>query len=136
MNSENQPETKNSGKIQIWISYIFQALVSLMLLMGATFNILQTETAVTGAKEMGYPESSVFYLGIIILISTALYLFPKTSVLGAALITAWLGGAVATHMIHKDPIFNQIFPVIFGSIVWISLWLRDHRLRNVFPFKR
>ncbi|MCB1022742.1 MAG: DoxX family protein, partial [Acidobacteria bacterium] len=100
--------SKEISKVSLWTSYILQGLVVLMLLMGAAMNLLQTEMAVTGAKEMGYPESSVLYLGIVLLVSTILYAIPKTSFIGAILITGWLGGAVATHVIHRDPIFNVI----------------------------
>ncbi len=68
--------------------------------MGAAQNLIQSETAVTGAMEMGYPESSVLYLGLVLLISTVLYAVPKTNVIGAVLLTAWLGSAVATHVMR------------------------------------
>lgn len=121
-------KTEKLSKVRLWVSYVLQSLVVIMLLMGAAMNLLQTETAVSGAKEMGYPGSSVFYLGIVLLISTVLYAIPKTTLIGAILLTGWLGGAVATHVIHKDPVFNVVFPVIFGIVVWGSLRLRNTRL--------
>ncbi len=122
--------SKDISKVRLWASYILQGLVTLMFLMGATMNLLQTEMAVTGSKEMGYPESAVLYLGIVLLVSTILYAVPKTTFIGAILLTGWLGGAVATHVIHRDPIFNVIFPVIFGIIVWFSIWLRSEKIQN------
>ncbi|MEM9545625.1 MAG: DoxX family protein [Bacteroidota bacterium] len=130
--------TKNiySSKVVIWISYILQAVVSFMMLSSAAMNILRTEMAVQGATEMGIPSSSVFYLGIVLLISTMLYIVPRTTILGAILLTGWLGGAVSTHLIHNDPLFNQLFPVVFGVVVWLSIWLRSSSLRDMVPFKK
>lgn len=97
--------------------------------MGAANNVLQTEMAVEGAVEFGYPEHAVLYMGFILLISTILYAIPKTTFIGALLLTAWLGGAVATHLIHNDPLTNTFIPVIFGILVWVAIWLRSEKLR-------
>lgn len=130
-------ESKNQiSKGRLWTSYILQGLVVVMFLMGAVNNILQTETAVNGALEMGYPQTAILYLGILLLISSVLYAIPKTTLTGALLLTAWLGGAVATHILHNDPVFNVLFPVVFGILVWLSIWLRDERLRQLMPFKK
>lgn len=126
---------QNISKGRLWTSYGLQGLVSAMMLMGAANNLMRTEMAVKGATDMGFADSSIIYLGIIALICTLLYIFPKTNILGAILITAWLGGAVATHMIHKDAMGMTFAPVIFGIVVWAALWLRDGRLQSIFPFK-
>lgn len=123
-------ETKKKGsKGVLWTSYILQGIVVLMFLMGAVNNLMQTEMAVDGAVEFGYPKDAVLYLGVILLLSTILYAIPKTMFIGGVLLTAWLGGAVATHAIHNDPLTNILFPVIFGIIVWVSIWLRNEKLR-------
>ena len=123
------------SKGRLYTSYGLQGLVSLMFLMGAFMNISQNAEAVKGATDMGFVETSVLYLGIILLLSTLLYIYPKTSILGALLLTAWLGGAVATHMIHKDEMSKTLAPVIFGVLVWVALWLREGKLSSIFPFK-
>jgi membrane protein insertase Oxa1/YidC/SpoIIIJ len=97
--------------------------------MGAANNVLQTEMVVEGTVEFGYPEHAVLHMGLILLISTILYAIPKTTFIGALLLTAWLGGAVATHLIHNDPVTNIFIPVIFGILVWVSIWLRSEKLR-------
>ena len=102
-----------------------------MFLLGAINNILQTEGAVNGATELGYPTESVLYLGLVLLVATLLYVIPKTNLIGAILLTAWLGGAVATHVIHEDPVFNTVLPVIFGILIWLSLLLRYNALKQV-----
>lgn len=115
---------------RLWTSFILQGLVILMFLLGSVNNILQTEMAVNAAVEMGYPEASVLYLGIVLLLSTILFALPKTNFIGAVLLTAWLGGAVATHVINNDPLTLTLFPAVFGIIVWLSLWLRDPKLQK------
>jgi hypothetical protein len=120
---------KKTSKTALWASYVLQGIVVIMFLMGATMNLLQTEEAVTGATAMGYPKESVLFLGIVLLIGTLLYALPKTLTIGAIILTGWLGGAVATHVIHKDPVFNLVLPVIFGIIIWLSIWLRNERLK-------
>ncbi len=115
-----------------WISYIVQGIVVIMFLMGSVMNILQTEQAVAGATALGYPEATVLLLGVTLLISTLLYVFPKTSGFGAVLLTGWLGGAVASHVIHQDPLFNILFPVIFGLVIWLALWLRQDKVQRLF----
>lgn len=120
---------KKVSKGVLYTSYILQGIVVLMFLIGAVNNLFQTEMAVEGAVEFGYPEDSVMYLGIILFVSTVLYAIPKTTFIGALLLTAWLGGAVATHVIHNDPFTNILLPIIFGIIVWVAIWLRSEKLR-------
>ncbi len=130
-------ETTNQiSKGRLWTSYILQGIVILMLLLGSVNNIMQTESAIKASTDLGIPESSVLYLGIILLVSTLLYAWPKTNFIGGLLLTAWLGGAVVTHLIHNDPLSLTLFPVVFGVIVWLSLWLRDPNLRKVVSFNK
>lgn len=124
-------ETKKTSKVLLYVSYTLQALIVAMLLMGAFSNISQSEMAVTGAVDMGYPENSVLYLGIVLLLIAILYAIPRTSFIGALLLTGWLGGAVATHVIHQDATLYLLFPVLFGILVWSSILLRNEALRSV-----
>lgn len=124
-------KTKQTSKTRLWISYILQGLIVLMFLMGAIMNLLQTEQAVTGATEIGYSESVVVHLGLVLLISTVLYAIPKTCGLGAIMLTGWLGGVVATHAIHQD----TLFPVLFGIVMWLALWLRSEKVQRLTSFK-
>lgn len=123
-------ETINKiSKVRLWTSYILQGIVVVMFLMGSVMNILQSEEAVKGATEMGYPKEAILYLGIALLIGTLLYAIPNTVIIGAIILTGWLGGAVATHVIHGDPIFNIIFPILFGCVIWGSILLRNDKLK-------
>ena len=122
---------KTISKGAIWTSYILQGLLTVMFLLGAFTNLLQTEMAVAGAVEMGYPASSVLYLGIVLLVSAILFAIPRTTFFGGLLITGWLGGAVGTHVIHAAPLTLTVAPVIFGVLVWLSIWQRNEKLRAI-----
>ena len=126
-------DQKTTSKTKLWISYVLQALIIGPFVFGAFGNIMQSDSAVEMATDMGYPAESVMYLGFILLTAAVLYAIPKTCILGAMLVTGWLGGAVATHIIHGDPVGQMVFPVVFGVIVWFALWLRMPNLRAVAP---
>jgi len=86
--------------------------------------------------KLGYPEGTIVPLGIVLLICTVLYAIPQTSVLGAMLLTGYLGGAVATHVRVGDPLFTHVlFPVYMGILVWLGIYLRDVRLRGLAPVR-
>jgi hypothetical protein len=82
--------------------------------------------------QLGYPESTIIGIGVVVLFCTVLYVIPRTAVLGAILLTAHLGGAVASNVRAGTPIFNIAFPCLFGVVVWASLVLRDQRLEVIF----
>lgn len=119
-----------------WGGYTVSALPALFLLVDAAGKLFKPEPVVTGTLELGYPESVIFPLGVLLLICTIVYIIPKTSVLGAILLTGYLGGAVATHVRLSNPLFtHQLFPVYLGALLWLGLYLRDARLRSLLPFR-
>lgn len=124
------------SKAALWTGWFLCVVVGLMLLAGGVTNVLKPEFAVKGAAEMGYPESSLVPLGVVTILSALAYLIPRTAVLGAILLTGYLGGAVATHVIHKDPPGAVLLPVIVGAVVWTGLVLRDPLLRGRIFFRR
>jgi len=93
--------------------------------------LFKPPVVVESTLQLGYPESAIVGIGIILLACTILYLIPRSAILGAVLLTGYLGGAVATHVRVKGPWFNILFPVIFGCLVWGGLYLRDRRLQIV-----
>ncbi len=95
----------------------------------------QNKTAMEGFVKFGFPEGLAVKLGILELLCTIVYIIPQTSVLGAILMTGYLGGAVVTHLRVGDPIANILTPVLLGVMVWGGLFLRDKRLRELIPFK-
>ena len=90
---------------------------------------------VSGTVELGYSESVIVPLGIILTACTILYIVPRTAVLGAILLTGYLGGAVATHVRVGAGAFPVLFPVVFGAILWGGLYLRDRRIAELLPFR-
>jgi hypothetical protein len=90
---------------------------------------------VEATVRLGYPESVIFGLGIVLVACTVVYLIPPSSILGAILLTGYLGGAVATHVRVGDGWFPIFFPVFLGVLVWGGLFLRDNRLRALLPWR-
>lgn len=119
----------------VWAGRVISALPVLMLLMGASMKLSQNKTAMEGFVKFGFPEGLAVKLGILELLCTIVYIIPQTSVLGAILMTGYLGGAVVTHVRVGDPIANILTPVLLGVMVWGGLFLRDKRLRELIPFK-
>ncbi len=136
--SENN---KQSNEMPIarkpWASYIVSALPVLFLLMDSIGKLIKLESVVAATVDLGYSESVIIPLGVVLLISTILYIIPKTSILGAIILTGYLGGAVATHVRIGNPLFSHILiPVFIGILLWLGLYLRNPRLRVLVPFRK
>jgi hypothetical protein len=121
------------SKKMLWTGRVISALPVLLLLFSASLKLTKSAGVVEGFKKFGYPEWEIMVLGIIELTCTVLYVIPVTSVLGAILLTGYLGGATATHARISDPSF--IMPVIAGVLVWLGLLLRESRLRPLLPLR-
>lgn len=121
------------SKPRLWTGRIVSSLVGLFLLMDGVMKLVKPAPVVEATVKLGYPESVIIGLGIVLTTCTLLYLVPVTSTLGAILLTGYLGGAVATHVRVGDPWATILFPVLFGALVWGGLWLRDDRLRRLLP---
>ena len=118
---------------RLWAGRILSALPTLFLLVDGGMKLFKPPVVVQSTLELGYPESAIVGIGVVLLIATILYVIPRTAVLGAILLTGYLGGAVATHVRVSGPGFNIVFPVIFGCMLWGGLWLRDNNLRRLIP---
>lgn len=125
-------ETSKAAK---WVGLIIGGLPALFLLMDGAMKLPKPEFVVKATTDLGYSENVIVPLGIVLLVSTILYLIPQTAVLGAILLTGYLGGAVATHVRHGGGAFEIVFPVIFGALLWLGLYLRDPRLRALVPIR-
>jgi hypothetical protein len=112
------------------------ALPALFLLVDGAMKLVKPRAVVVATVELGYPEGVIVALGLVLLACTVLYVIPRTSVLGAILLTGYLGGAVATHVRVGDGVFPILFPVILGALLWGGLYLRDGRLRAFLPLVR
>ncbi len=133
MESSNQ--TAPTSKKMLWTGRIISALPALFLLLDGIMKLIKPAPVVEATVRLGYPESVILGLGIVLIASTLLYLFPRTSILGAILLTGYLGGTVATHVRVSDNLFSVLFPVFFGLLIWGGLYLRDDRLRTLIPLR-
>jgi hypothetical protein len=121
---------------RLWGSRIMSGLPALFLLADGTMKLFKPAAVVEATVQLGYPESAIVGIGLVLLASTLLYLVPRTAILGAILLTGYLGGAVATHVRVAAVAFNIIFPVFLGALLWGGLWLRDRRLQELLPLQR
>ena len=121
----------------IWTGRILSALAVLFLLFDSTGKLLEVQPVIDGTRQLGYPRDIVFTLGVILASCLVAYLIPRTSVLGALLLTGYLGGAVATHVRVDNPLFTHtLFPTYVATLIWGGLVLRDERLRAFAPWRR
>src|ERR1700730_8443236 len=116
---------------RIWASRILTALSALFLLMDSGMKLIKPPFVIESTARLGYHESTIVVIGVTLLVCTVLYLIPRTAVLGAILLTGYLGGAVASNVRAGTPRFNMVFPVLFGVMAWASLVLRDKRLESI-----
>ncbi|MEA2695210.1 MAG: hypothetical protein QOJ16_4597 [Acidobacteriota bacterium] len=127
-------QTVPVSKGRLWAGRIMSGLPALLLLFGGVMDLVKPPSVVEGTLKMGYPENVIFGLGITVLACTILYLIPRTAVLGAILLTGYLGGAVATHVRVND-LRSVPIPVLVAALLWGGLWLRDSRLRALIPLR-
>ena len=132
---QSQIETATGSKKLFWAGPILSVLAGLLLLMDGVMKLIKPAFVVESTVQLGYSESTIFGIGLVLTACTVTYLIPHTAVLGAILLTGYLGGATASHVRACDPIYIPFFPVIFGALVWGGLYLRDARLRALVPFR-
>jgi len=128
--SQNSVSKKN-----LWIGRIVSGLPALFLLVDGAMKLVKPAVVVEATTKLGYSESLIVPIGILLIVCTIIYLIPATSVLGAILLTGYLGGAVATHVRAGGDVFPIIFPIIFGALLWLGLYLHDTRLRALIPLR-
>ena len=127
-------QTAPVSRKKLWAGRIISALPILFLLIDGIMKLIKPLIVMTATVELGYRETVIVPLGVLLLTSTILYAVPRTSVLGAILLTGYLGGAVATNVRVGTPLFSHVlFPVYLGVLIWLGLYLRDARLRALLP---
>jgi DoxX-like family len=130
-------QTASLSKGRLWTGGVMGTLAALFLIMDGVMKLMKPAFVVQATVQLGYPESVIIGLGIVLLACTVLYLIPRTAVLGAILLTGYLGGAVATHVRIGDPLFSHtLFPVYLAVLLWGGLCLRDPRLRTLIPLRK
>jgi hypothetical protein len=126
-------ERTGSSKLRIWSGRTLFALPVLFLVMDGTMKLFKPPVVVEATTlRLGYPESTIIGIGVVLFFCTALYVLPRTAVLGAILLTGYLGGAVASNVRAGTPMLNVAFPCLLAVAVWASLVLRDKRLESIF----
>ena len=116
---------------RLWIGYAISGTLLLFLLFDSVGKLLKVTPVLEGSARLGYPETSIVGIGVVLLVCTVLFAIPKTSLFGAILLTGYLGGAVATHVRVGSPLWtHQLFPVYIGVLIWLALCLRNEKLRR------
>lgn len=130
-------QTDTSGtspsKAALWAGWIMTILPILGLVMSGVMKVLQPPQVIEGFEHLGWPTSLALALAVVELGCAIVYLIPPTAVLGAILLTGYLGGATATHVRIEE---NFVFPIIFGILIWGGIYLRDPRLRALIPIRK
>ncbi|MCU1298994.1 MAG: hypothetical protein JWO91_3272 [Acidobacteriaceae bacterium] len=119
---------------RLWAGRIISSLALLFLVFDAIGKLLRVAPVRKAFVELGFPVKFAVALGSLLLACAIVYAIPRTSILGAILLTGYLGGAVATQLRAGNPLFETIFPIIFGVLIWAGIFLRDDRLRALVPF--
>src|SRR3990172_7719497 len=129
---QSTTQTVPVSKTMLWVGRIMSALPVLLLLFSGAMKLVKPAPVVEGFTHLGYPASLALGIGIVELACAVVYVVPRTAVLGAILLTGYLGGATATHLRIGEPFF---MPIILGVLVWGGLYLRDDRLRALLPLR-
>ena len=125
-----------SGK-RLWTGRVLSGLVVLFLLMDAVMKLIKPAAVLKAQAELGWPDEITVATGVVLLICTVLYAVPRTAVLGAVLLTGYLGGAVAVQWRVGHPLFAEtLFPVYMGILLWAGLCIRDAELCEMIPLRR
>jgi hypothetical protein len=123
------------SKGTLWAGRIISGLPALFLVVDGAAKLFKPAPVVEATVRLGYSESLIIPIGVVLLICTVVYLIPKTSVLGAILLTGYLGGAVATHVRAGGGAFPIVFPIIIAGLLWLGLYLRNPSLRVLVPIR-
>jgi hypothetical protein len=134
MQSSTQVVTESKG--MLWTGRVLSGLMALLFVFDGVGHLMKPAPVVEAFARLGYPLSASVGIGLLALICTAIYVTPRSSVLGAILLTGYLGGAVSTHVRAGSTAFEMIFPAILGVLVWVGIYVRDAQLRQLIPLRR
>lgn len=121
--------------VAAWAGRALSVVVVAFLVFDGAMKVMKARQVVEATTRIGFPQSTIIGIGAVLLVCTALYVIPKTSVLGAILLTGYLGGATAAKVRASSAAFNTTFPIIFCLLVWLGLFLREDRLRALLQFR-
>lgn len=131
VNQANAPALSTTTA-RTWIGRVLSGLFILFMIMDCGIKLIEHAAAIEGTTHLGFPATTVFPIGLIGLACLALYVIPRTAILGAVLWTAYLGGAIVTHLRVSNPLFSHtLFPIYVAVVLWLGLYLRDGRLQQI-----
>lgn len=125
------------SRLALWTGRVLSGLVIVFLVFDGVIKLIPLDVVIETSKQLGIPTDLAFTLGVLTLVCVILYAIPQTSILGAVLLTGYLGGAMYVHLRAGSPLFSHtLFGVYLGLMIWGGLYLRDERLRLIFPWRR
>jgi hypothetical protein len=133
------PTSQSTARVarRLWTGTILSGVAVAFLLFDSLGKLLKVAPVVAGTADLGYPESVIRPLGVVLLVCVVTYVIPRTALLGAVLLTGYMGGAIATHVRVGSPLFtHKLFPVYVAVVIWGGLLLRDDRLRALLALNR
>lgn len=133
---QSSSDIENDSKGMLWTGRVLSGFMALFFIFDGVGHLMKPAPVVEAFARLGYPLSASVWIGLLALICTAIYVTPRTAVLGAILLTGYLGGAVSTHVRARSSAFEMIFPVILGVLVWVGIFVRDAQLRTLIPLRR
>lgn len=125
-----------ASRAALWTGRLLTALTVLFLLFDGVAKVMKVAPVLEASARMEVPERVIPGLGVILIAATLIYAFPRTSLLGAIVLTGYLGGATWTHVRMGGPAFPMVFPGLVAAMVWGGLYLREPRLRALLPVRR
>ncbi len=128
--------TTSDSKTWIWVGRIVPTLVVLFCAFDGLMKVIKEPHVIAASAQFGFSPSEMVLIGVLMLACTVLYAIPRTAILGAVLLTGYLGGAVLANIHVGHPLFECIFPVIFGALAWGGIFVREARLRELIPFRK
>jgi hypothetical protein len=124
------------SKKSLWTGRVITGLVVLFMVFDGVTKVIKEPHVMAATAQLGFSVAMVVWIGAVLLVCTAIYAIPRTSILGAILLTGYLGGAVATNVHAGTVLLNILFPVIFGVLAWAGIYLRDDQLQALIPLRR
>jgi len=118
-----------TGTKGAWAGRVLSALAVVFLAFDGGIKLMRVPAVLDATVQLGFPLGSIVPVGLTLLACTLIYAIPRTSVVGSVLLTGYLGGAVAAQVRAGNPMFEKVFPIIVGTVVWAGVFLRDRRVR-------
>lgn len=132
---QSAADSTSVSKASIWTGRVISTVIVLFMIFDGVTKLMKVRQVIEATVRIGFPERTIVGIGAALLASTVLYVIPRTSVLGAILLTGYLGGATAANVRAGTGLFNTTFPIVFGVLVWLGLFLRESRLRALIPLR-